>query len=176
MERTVQSYRGSLLVGMYLAAIVAANLSVAHFGKWALPVTAWVLIPFDLVTRDVLHEKWKGKRLWVRMALLIAGGSALSLLLNVGAWRIALASCLAFGAAGVVDTVVYWLLRGWDRFSKMNISNIFSAVTDSVIFPWVAFGVYDSLLSGSQAGAKFVGGLFWSVIFIRLWLRREDHA
>ena len=159
------------MVVLYLSAIVVANFVVAGFGQAALPFTAWVLIPFDLVTRDVLHERWsKAKGGWVlRMVLLIAAGSILTAALSWDARRIALASFVAFAAAGTVNTAVYHWLRAKGRMLRMNTSNLFAAVVDSIIFPVIAFwpGV-DPWLCAGQAGSKFFGGLFWSWLFVRI--------
>ena len=80
-----------MLVGMYLGAIVIANLVVA---KWGLnevvdlggPIgqlqvlffTSLLLIGLDLTSRDFLHEMWK-ENLWENMLKLIVAGSLLSL-------------------------------------------------------------------------------------------------
>lgn len=159
------SRTSAALVALYLAAIVAANLAVTHFGPHALALTAFVLIPFDLVVRDVLHERWSHGRLWPKMAALILAGSALSWTINASAGPIALASLCAFGVAGVVDATVYAALR-FPRFYRMNASNAASALTDSLIFPAVAFGVFELGLTMQQAGAKFIGGAVWSALFV----------
>ena len=64
-----------LLIGAYLAAIVAANLSVATFGPAVSVANAFVFIALDLSSRDRLHEAWTGRGLAWRMAALIASGS-----------------------------------------------------------------------------------------------------
>lgn len=66
-----------ILIGLYLTAIVAANLLVAKFGVTVVILNAFVFIALDLTTRDVLHEQWHGRNLWAKMAALIATGSAL---------------------------------------------------------------------------------------------------
>lgn len=160
------------LVALYLAAIVAANLAVAHFGPAALALTAFVLIPFDLVTRDVLHERWSHGRLWPKMAALVFAGSALSCALNLGTARIALASCIAFAVAGALDTITYAALK-LPRLYRMNASNAASALADSLAFPAIAFGVFDIGLTAQQAGAKFLGGIAWSLAFVALMRARR---
>lgn len=155
------------MVALYLGAIVGANFAVATFGQAALPFTAFVLIPFDLVTRDVLHEKWEGRRLWTRMAILILSGSALTAALSWDAARVALASALAFASAGAINALGFHLLRERGRMVRMNASNLFAAVTDSIVFPVVAFWpTVDALLCATQAASKFTGGLFWSWLFV----------
>jgi len=164
------------MVALYLGAIVAANFTVARFGQAALPFTAFVLIPFDLVTRDVLHEHWTGPRLWQRMAVLILAGSALTAALSWDAARIAVASASAFSLAGLVNAGVYHVMRERPRLVRMNVSNAAAAVVDSLVFPVVAFWpTVDPLLSASQAGSKFVGGLFWSWLFVGvIWRWRKQ--
>lgn len=166
------------LVTSYLVAAVVANLAANHFGQVALPWVAFFIIPFDLCARDVLHDRWLGSDLWLRMAVLVMGGSLLTTFVNFGAWRVAVASALAFLAAGIADTVAYWLLRRHGRLARMNGSNAISAVVDSVVFPTVAFGGLSWALSGAQAVAKFAGGIVWSLLFVYLILRRkyEDYT
>lgn len=161
-----------MIVALYLAAIVAANLAVAHFGQVALLVTASLLIPFDLVVRDVLHERWQGNRLAVRMAALIAAGCALTALLNADAARVAIASSVAFTLASVGDALVFHLARARSRFVRMNASNVCGALVDSFLFPVIAFASVSAELSLTQAALKVVGGLAWSLVF--LFFRRRS--
>lgn len=156
------------LVIVYLTAIVLANLSVSMFGPSVTIFNAFVLIALDLSTRDRLHEQWQGRDLWRNMLLLIGTGSLLSALVNWNAAPIALASFGAFLAAGIVDAVVYQLLGERSRLVKMNGSNLFSAAVDSVVFPYLAFGL--PLMWGIVVGqfvAKVVGGAIWAYLLTR---------
>lgn len=155
-----------LLVGLFLSAIIAANLSVARWGVAALPYTAFIMIPFDLVIRDALHDRWKSKHLYRRMAILLLAGGLLSGLVNVSAFRVALGSVTAFIIAGSIDCLVY-SMRG-RKLTRMTLSNLAGAVTDSVVFPLVALGVLDSQLSLRQAAVKFVGSLVWIALLYPL--------
>lgn len=168
MERTGRSSHATntLLILAYLSAATTANLAVGTYGAAAVPFTAFFLVPFDLCARDILHERWSGRGLGVRMAALVGTGSLLSYLAAPDAAPVALASALAFAAAGLVDSSVYWLGRGSSRAARMNVSNVFASITDSAIFPVVAFGSTTLALSASQAGTKIIGGLFWSWIFL----------
>jgi uncharacterized PurR-regulated membrane protein YhhQ (DUF165 family) len=165
------------MIILYLVAIVLANLSVAHFGPSVAVLNAFLFIGLDLTARDALHERWAGAHLRRNMALLILSGSVLSWLLNAHAARIAVASCLAFGGAASVDTIAYALLHERGALVKMNGSNLFSAATDSVLFPALAFGF--PLLWGVMVGqfiAKVGGGFIWSVILAATRERRDaDH-
>lgn len=153
---------------VYLVAIVAANLSVAYFGPQAVIANAFLLIGLDLTTRDKLHELWHEDRLWLRMFGLILTGSVITVILNVGAWQIALASTVAFGAAAVVDAVAYQMLYKRHKLVKMNGSNLLSAAVDSVLFPAIAFGfpLMWTIMLG-QFAAKVLGGLMWSFVIAR---------
>ena len=161
----------SFYISIYLVAIVSANLLVSAFGQPALIVTAFILIPFDLVTRDILHEEWDGRGIQYKMPALILSGSLLTYMMNVDAGRIAVASVAAFGSAGVVNWIVYEVLRKRSRMIKMNASNALAAITDSVMFPIIAFEVVSAGLCVSQASMKMVGGFFWSYLFTRLFLK-----
>ncbi len=167
MEKTAQGLKDSFYIALYLIAIVIANTIVAWYGQAALVVTAFLLIPFDLVVRDVLHNRWHGNYLWPKMAGLILAGSVLTYLLNADTLKVAVASFVAFCAAGFVDAIVYHILYKQARLIKINTSNLFSALTDSIVFPFLAFDVVSLSLSGAQWAMKFTGGIFWSLVLIR---------
>jgi hypothetical protein len=151
-----------MLVALYLVAIVAANLTVAAFGPSVSILNALLFIGLDLTTRDRLHEAWRGRLLWPRMAALIIAGSLLSWLLNRNAGPIALASCVAFLAAGLVDALTYHALRERAWRVKVNGSNILSALADSYVF--VALAGFSPWIIPAQWAAKVIGGAVWSVI------------
>lgn len=153
------------LVGLYIAAIVAANLLVAMFGPAVSIVNAFALIALDLTSRDRLHEAWAGRGLTWRMAALIAAGSAISYLLNRRAGPIALASLAAFGASATVDALVYHLLRRRSWLVRANGSNVLSAAIDSLVFPILAFGWPPlwAIVIG-QFIAKTIGGALWAAL------------
>ena len=156
------------LIGMYLAAIVAANLSVATFGPAVSIANAFLFIGLDLVAGDKLHEAWAERGLVWKAALLIGAGGTLSYVLNGAAGPIAAASCAAFGASAAVDRLVYHLLRERAYLVKVNGSNILSAAVDSLVFPALAFGL--PLLWPIVAGqlvAKVLGGALWSLLLRR---------
>lgn len=153
-----------LLVGMYLAAIVGANLLVAAFVPAITIVNAFVFIAFDLTSRDKLHEAWHHNGLIWKMATLIASGSVLSYVLNASAGPIALASFVAFGVSAVLDTIVYAWLGQRSYLVKVNGSNIVSAAADSIIFPTMAFGGFLPWIVVGQFAAKVLGGAIWGYV------------
>lgn len=139
-----------------------ANLSVAWFGTAASIVNAFLFIGLDLTTRDRLHEAWRGRHLRRNMALLILTGSALTLLFNLAAWRIALASVIAFACAATVDAIVY------HRTHSVMRSNVASAAIDSLLFPTIAFGGFLPWVTLGQWTAKVAGGWLWMVLLRRM--------
>lgn len=156
-----------MAVVLYLAAIVAANLSVNAFGPSVVVVNAFLLIGLDLSLRDVLHERWQHRHLTLKMSALILAGSTLSWVIDRDAGRIAIASAVAFGAAGVADAFVYWLARRSSRLTRMNASNSVSAAVDSLLFPTIAFGGFMPLITAGQYLAKVVGGAVWAWLLNR---------
>lgn len=153
-----------MLVVMYLAAIVAANLSVATFGPSVTIVNAFLFIALDLTARDRLHEAWHGRGLAWKMGALIVAGSALSYVLNADASPIALASLVAFGASAALDALCYQLLRDRAYLVKVNGSNVVSAAADSLIFPTLAFGALLPWVVLGQFVAKVAGGALWAYV------------
>ncbi len=170
------------LVVAYLAAIVAANLSISHWGPNAAIYNAFLFIGLDLTCRDRLHDLWQG-RLLRNMALLIVAGSVLSYL--AGLWigtgpfvgRIALASCIAFGCAATADGITYHLLRHRDWYERVNQSNVAGAAVDSIVFValW-PFG-FQFTLAFTLFAAKVAGGVVWSFVLRSSpgadWMRRN---
>lgn len=157
-----------MIIALYLFAIVLANLSVATFGPSVTILNAFLFIGLDLTARDRLHDAWHRRGLIWKMGLLILSGSILSAVLNWNAAPVAVASCAAFAAAAIVDSVSYQALRGQSRLIRVNGSNILSAAVDSIIFPTLAFGWPP--LWGIVAGqfvAKVAGGFIWSLILNR---------
>lgn len=151
---------------MYVAAIVAANLSVAHFGPWVTPINAFLLIGLDFALRDHLHDRWQRDYLVLRMFSLIAIAGIISYALNPATGQIALASVIAFVIANIADTTIYHELRNRPFLQRSNGSNAAGAAVDSLVFPALAFGAFMPEISAMQFAAKLAGGAFWAwVIF-----------
>lgn len=157
-------------VFIYLAAIVAANLSVAAFGPWVSPINSFLLIGLDLSLRDQLHERWRGRQLAPRMFALIAAAGLISYALNPAAGRIAVASMVAFMVAALVDAVVYQVLIRRGYFTRANGSNAAGALADSMLFPTIAFGGFLPHIVALQFAAKVSGGALWAWA-LRRWAR-----
>lgn len=163
------------LVLAYLGAVVAANLTIAALGPSAAIVVAFLFIGLDLTARDRLHDAWRGRQLALRMGALIAAGGLISYLLNAAAAQIAVASTVAFVAAGTADAVVYALLGERTKLLRINGSNVVSSAVDSLVFPTIAFGGLLPAIVVGQFVAKVAGGFVWSLLIAHdaLPLRRR---
>jgi len=151
----------------YMIAIAIANVLVTTYGHNALPFTAFVIIPFDMTARNVLHEVWRGNYLILKMGSLIVCGSVVSYLLGGASASVAVASCCSFFLAGIADSIVYQVLFDTKPMTKMNTSNGVAAIVDSIAFPLIAFGSLSLPIMVAQATMKFVGGFLWSI-----WAKR----
>ncbi|MCU7520073.1 MAG: VUT family protein [Ignavibacteria bacterium] len=149
---------------VYLFAIVLANMTVLWFGPISTPINAFFLIGLDLTLRDRLHEKWMGNNLWLKMFLLIAGGSALTYIINRNAGPIALASVVSFAVAAFADAFIYSKLLSRSFMVKSNGSNLAGSLMDSFLFPTLAFGHIMPWVIMGQFTAKIGGGFIWSLL------------
>ena len=154
---------------MYLTAVVAANLSATYFGIWATPFNAMFLIGLEITSRDYLHTKLTHVELIT--VVLLAG--VLSFLLNTKALNIAIGSSVAIVVSCFIDYFVFNKTKGtW--FKKSNVSNVFSATSDSLIFPLIAFGVFNIWVVLLHIIMKVFGGFFWSLLFVRFLKKNKD--
>lgn len=157
---------------VYIAAIVVANLTVAHFGPWFSPINAFLLIGLDLTLRDHLHDRWQGPALWPRMLGMIAAAGVISFALNPATGMIAIASVVAFCAAALVDAAVYQAASRWSFIQRANASNAAGALADSIIFPTIAFGGLLPSIVTMQFAAKVAGGALWAFVIWRAFKAR----
>jgi hypothetical protein len=156
-----------LTVLAYLLAVVAANLITAAYGIVGSVTTSFALIGATLTLRDRLHDRWLGRGLAWRLGLLILAGGAISALLNRAALPIAIASVTAFVASETTDSVVYQLLRRLPWLRRVNASNAAAATVDSLVFPTLAFGVFNPLWVVAELAAKVLGGAAWAWVIAR---------
>lgn len=165
----------AVLVLGYLAAIVVANLTTAHWGAdWSI-LNAFLLVGLVLTTRDRLNDAWGANRVR-NMAALILAGSGISYLAAITLTpsstphelvaKIALASCVAFAASESLDWITYRALRARPWLERATSSNVVGAIFDSVIFVSIAFG-FDLYIVVAQIGAKVAGGYLWALAMRR---------
>lgn len=151
------------LVVLYLAAIVAANLTLTHWGPSAIIPNAFFLIGLDLITRDRLADFW-GTTRWRKMLVLIAAGGALSYWVNADAAKIALASTVAFAAAEGGEALLYHFLRRQQWIERAPKAAIVGAAIDSIVFPTLAFSAFVFSTSFDQFAAKVAGAFVWTIV------------
>tara|TARA_R110002060_G_scaffold56197_1_gene66589 strand:- start:207 stop:947 length:741 start_codon:yes stop_codon:yes gene_type:complete len=96
------------------------------------------------------------------MGALILAGSGISWMLGGAVQQIALASGVAFLVSETVDALLYHYLRDRSWYHRVNGSNSASALVDSILFPWIAFGGVMPLITLGQWTAKVFGGAIWS--------------
>lgn len=163
-------------VVLFVTVMAAANLVIAHYGPWLLPATAFISLGVSMVCRDYLHDVWyageNSRVFWTRMILLVVAAGAISWLINPDAGRVALASTVAIAGGAALDTAAFAALFRFKWLVRSNGSNVAGSLGDSILFPLVAFGVAGvggwgpfALLVLAQAGTKWAGGLFWSLVF-----------
>jgi hypothetical protein len=150
----------TILVAVYIAAMVTANTLVWWLGPWFSPINSFLLIGLDLTLRDVMHERFTR---WQLAAVICAGG-LITWLVNPGAAHIAIASATAFIFAASADWTAYTLLRSKPWMVRANGSNVVGAAVDSVLFPTIAFGVFMPHIIALQFAAKLAGGFIWSIV------------
>lgn len=153
---------------LFIAAIVAANFSVATFGPMVTPINAFLLIGLDLSLRDALHDRWANDGIVWRMGALILAGSAISFLVNPATGMIAIASCVSFGASSAADALAYGAIRKRPFMVRANGSNLVGAAVDSILFPTIAFGSLMPEIVLMQFAAKVAGGFAWSLVLRRV--------
>ena len=152
------------VIAIFVGAIILANNAIIWFGERFSVINAFCLIGLSITTRDVIHERWQSKGLWVKMGGLIVLSGCISWITNPATGQIAVASVIAFGCSMFVDTLIYQLLIKNKKIIKINGSNVFSSFADSIIFPIIAFGGFPLLIIIGQFIAKITGGFIWSLV------------
>lgn len=152
-----------LLFLFFLAAFVAANLIVKHFGAYGLWFSSALLIPFDFVARCVIHERYKGWRLIAVLFSLTFAAALITVAFNWNAKNVALGSVAGFSAAQLGAGIFYQYAKRKNKgyMFKVNISDLVAIVLDSIVFQIIAFGVFNPTIAGGQILIKFIGGLLW---------------
>jgi hypothetical protein len=152
------------LIGLYVVAMVVANLLVWSLGPWFSPFNAFLLIGLDLTLRDVLHERLNR---WQLASVIVAGGLITWAVNPAAAW-IAIASATAFVCAALADWAAYSALQSRPWLVRANASNVVGAAVDSALFPTIAFGAFLPAIIGLQFLAKIAGGAVWSFLMAPL--------
>jgi hypothetical protein len=157
-----------VLIAIYLAVLVAANLVVYTTGQVALLLTGLVLVPLDFSIRVRLQEAWSGPGLWLRLAVLMVAGGGLTILVLPDASQVALASVSAFAAGSLLGAVVYAAALRWRTTVARGCSLGAMAAIDSVVFPMLAFEQVSGWLMVGQFLMKWLASGVFLVILNRV--------
>lgn len=153
---------------LYIVMFVIANFLVLKFGKIGVLLASSIFIPFDFVIRCYFQEKWVGKALMLRIGSLILVSSIISYFVNYDLKNIAIASFFSFLSSQIIATILYQLLKEREYFIKVNGSDLFAIITDSIIFQSIAFGSIVWKITVGQILIKFIGGFIWYLILFQL--------
>lgn len=144
--------RKILMMILYIALFLVANILVGIFGPWITPLNALIIISADMVIRDRIQ--YETSFLYSVICSVLAGIA--TVLINPNAEMIAIASCSSIILSGLFSAVAFKLKSG-DFYKKSYPANIVAAAVDSIAFPLIAFG---SLMFGvtlAQFLAKVLG-------------------
>ena len=159
--------RAAAVAVPYLAAVVAANLLVNHYGPQAAPLIALVAVAAVLIFRDRFADLvGSKKRAQIAQVALIAAGAALTYAINQNARLIAEASTIAFACSELVEQTGYFLLRERPWLVRAPWSAVPGAVVDSALFISIAFG-FNLWVIGAQVGCKIGGAWLWASLIDR---------
>lgn len=158
----MRALKTGALVVPYLAAVVAANLLLNHYGPTAAPYIAFGLIGAVLIFRDKFADLVGPRRVLAQSAL-IAAGALITFLLNQDAASIAKASVIAFAASEAVEGTIYYLNRNRPWLERAPLSAVFGAAVDSVLFISIAFG-FSFQIAFLQFVAKVAGAYVWALV------------
>jgi len=161
-------------ISLYLLAFVFSNFIVLWYGAKGLIFTALFLIPFDFVIRCLFHEQWKGKELVLKLGTLVFIASLITYLINRDSQNIALGSMFGFITAQIIAGIFYQIFIKSNYFIKVNGSDFFGIIFDSIVFQLVAFSIIDFNVTIGQTVLKVLGGFFWYwIIFVKLELHKK---
>ena len=154
--------RLALLSVLYIAAVVAANLLVKHYGPQAAPAIAFVAVAAVLIFRDQFADLVGSRtRSQVLQAGLIALGALATYLINENAATIAKASVIAFAASELTEQAVYLGLRNRPWMERAPWAAVPAAAVDSVLFITIAFS-FNFWIIAAQFGCKVGGAYLWA--------------
>jgi uncharacterized PurR-regulated membrane protein YhhQ (DUF165 family) len=162
----------------YIISIIFGNLLVSIFGLvefmgLVFPCGALAIgLTFSL--RDFVQREY-GHKVWYFMIASTIITALLSFVLTdmpIPAWKVALASAVAFIVSEFVDWLVYTITKRGLIF-RITVSNLFSTPIDSILFVGIAFGIFNFFEPPvyGQTIVKYLSGLM--VIPIILYVRYQ---
>ena len=145
----------------YVAIFTIVNLIVYYCGAWVIPITTSVCVAANMMLRD---RVFCGKGLKFSAAIAAAAGLC-TFAINHGALTVAIASFTAVVVGAFVAGGAFKLLKNKVAIEKARpIANTCSAVTDSILYPTIAFMTFLPLVSVEMFASKFLSVLFYTFI------------
>jgi len=148
------------IVAIYILTMVLANYSASYFGPSVTPINSLIFVGINLTVRDILAVRLSK---YLVLLLMTLSGIA-SYALNPATGQIAIASIVAYSLATLVDWYVFYKVKG-DFVARSTKSNVVSSLTDSLVFPTVAFGSIMPEIMALQFAAKIVGGFIFAKFY-----------
>ena len=144
----------------YVAIFTIVNLIVYYCGAWVIPITTSVCVAANMMLRD---RVFCGKGLKFSAAAAAAGLCTFAI--NHGALTVAIASFTAVVVGAFVAGWAFKLLKNKVAIEKARpIANTCSAVTDSILYPTIAFMAFLPFVSVEMFASKFLSVLFYTFI------------
>lgn len=145
----------------YVAIFTIVNLIVYYCGAWVIPITTSVCVAANMMLRD---RVFCGKGLKFSAAIAAAAGLC-TFAFNHAALSVAVASFTAVVAGAFVAGSVFKLLKSKVSIEKARpIANTCSAITDSLIYPTIAFMTFLPFVSMEMFASKFLSVLLYTFI------------
>lgn len=145
----------------YVTIFTIVNLIVYYCGAWVIPITTSVCVAANMMLRD---RVFCGKGLKFSAAIAAAAGLC-TFAINHGALTVAIASFTTVVVGAFVAGGAFKLLKNKVAIEKARpIANTCSAVTDSILYPMIAFMAFLPFVSVEMFASKFLSVLFYTFI------------
>lgn len=146
---------------LYVAIFTVANLVVYSCGAWVIPITTSACVAANMMLRD---RVFCGRGLKFSVAIAATAGLC-TFLINHGALTVAVASFSTVVVGAFVAGSVFKLLKNKMAIEKARpIANTCSAITDSLLYPTVAFMAFLPVVSAQMFASKFLSVLLYTYI------------
>lgn len=145
----------------YVAIFTVVGLIDCYCGAWIVPFTTCVCVAANMMLRD---RVFCDRGLKFSMAIAAIAGLC-TFILNSDALTVAIASFVAVVTGSFVSGLVFELLKNKLVIEKARpIANTCSAVSDSLLYPTIAFMAFLPVISMEMFVSKFLSVLFYTFI------------
>lgn len=160
---------------LYVLCVILADVLAA---RWIVPIGFGLIVPAGVfmvapifTLRDDIHKKYGAKTILI----LIFVASIISYIISVLSsnqllGKITIASVVAFLVSEYADTIIFHITRKQMWMQRVIKSNLVSALLDSLIFIWIAFGFVLPLILG-----QYIVKMIISVVVGLILRKRNEH-